>query len=132
MSSMDETVNRLQEEVRKEQELRRQLEADNKAIKEEFSKANTAEEAVETARKFIEESLPEAIITMRSLMANSTSDSVRSGLSKYVVDIVLHRKHEDSDTGGLKDLLKSLGADAPIESKNEAADAEAATEGSNE
>jgi sugar-specific transcriptional regulator TrmB len=130
--SMDETVNRLQEEVRKEQELRRQLEADNKAIKEEFSKANNAEEAVETARKFIEESLPEAIITMRSLMASSTSDSVRSGLSKYVVDIVLHRKHEDSDTGGLKDLLKSLGADAPIESKSEEATANTEVEGSSE
>lgn len=131
MSSMDETVNRLQEEVRKEREMREQLQADNKAIKEEFGKANNQEEAVEIARRFIEESLPEAIITMRSLMANSTSDSVRSGLSKYVVDIVLHRKHEDSDTGGLKDLLKSLGADAPTESEAEAtatSDAADATE----
>lgn len=83
-------------------------EADKQAIISEFAKAGTRDEAIEKARDFIEESLPEAIITLRSLMASSDSDSVRASAAKFVVQTVIDRKLESGENNEIKDLLTKL------------------------
>lgn len=108
MNDPNHTASLLQQELENERNMREEAERANKALVEEFSKANTQDEVLEVAQKGIKDLLPTAIKTMRDLLNHSDSDSVKAGLSKYITDTVLTHKIEGEGNSEIKELLKQL------------------------
>lgn len=108
MTDPNVLANMLQEELEKERKAREDAEAANKALVEEFAKANTPDEVLEVAQKGIKDLLPSAIGTMRHLLEYSESDSVKASLSKYITESVLTHKVEGDGNNEIKELLKQL------------------------
>lgn len=104
----DDISRMLQEELENERKAREDAEATNRALIEEFSKANTHDEVLEVAQKGIKDILPDAITQIRHLVKYSDSDSVRAGLSKYIVDTVLTHKVEGEGNSEIKELIRQL------------------------
>lgn len=101
------TTSLLQQALEDERKRSQQLEANNKALVEEFSKADTYEDQLEIAKDAIAEILPMAISTTKSLIANGT-DSVRASLSRYVMETVLSGKLQQSSDTAVAGLLQAL------------------------
>lgn len=98
---LQQTISSLQADLQREREAKEALIA-------EFSKAETYEEQVQVAKDAIAELLPEAVTTMKSLMANSDKDAVRAGLAKYVFETVLSGKLQESGNKTVDELLRKL------------------------
>jgi len=106
--SPEEIAASLTAEIQQRDKLIESQQKDLDALKAEFSKASTAQEAVETARKKIEDLLPLALVNMENLLTTAESESVRSSLSRFVVTSVLDKKLEDKDDNEIKALLTAL------------------------
>ena len=90
-----------------------ELEANNRALVAEFSKADSYEDTLKIAREAIKDILPLAITTVKSLIASADSESVRASLSKYVMDTVLSNKLDSGSNSDVADLLKNLAKNDP-------------------
>lgn len=116
MDTTDTSANLLQQALVAEQAKVQQLAQANRALIEEFSKADTYEEQLEIAKKAIKDILPKAIETVNELIISGESESVRASLSKYVLDSVLSGKLDksaDNEIAGLLRLLADNGKNIP-------------------
>lgn len=103
------TTNLLQQALEAERLKSQQLDNANRALVQEFSKADTYEEQLEIAKKAIKDILPKAIETVNELIIDdATPAGVRAGLSKYILDSVLSGKLDRSTDAEVAGLLMAL------------------------
>lgn len=108
MAKDNNSVHLLQEALRAEQEKNKQLEEQKAALVAEFSNADSFDDQLEIAKNAIKDILPDAVHTLKYLIANSDKDAVRGSLSKWVVESVLNGKLDRTSDKTTADLLKAL------------------------
>lgn len=112
---MDESTttnaSQLQQIVDQERLRNQELLEANKALVEEFSKADTYEEQTQVAKNAICDILPSAIINMKQILGDNKNENTvgtRASLSKYVLETVLGGKLDKAGESAVGELLKKL------------------------
>jgi hypothetical protein len=112
MASPEEIGKALQQEIERLRVKEEEQQKTINALKQEFTDANTSldpEAVAKVARKAIIDIMPKAIIQLGQLIEYAESESVRAGLSKFVIACGLDKsKFEDVGTGSLAALVKEL------------------------
>lgn len=98
----------LQRIINEERAKSAELQSDMQALREEFANADTYDETVAVARKGIANMLELAVTTAERLLANATSESVQSSMSKFVIETVLSGKLDAQPEGEIRELIKRL------------------------
>lgn len=90
-----------------EEELRKYQQAIEQEYERAEAKAKTVDETVENSVEFFRKNAAHAGATIVFLMEHSTSDSVRLGAAKYVIDRVM-RGQVDAPGDPVAEILKGL------------------------
>jgi hypothetical protein len=99
----------LQKALAEERARSTRLEADKKAIAEEFADAaGDYDKTIQAARNGIAGMLELAVTTAEQILVNGDTDSVRASMSKFVIEAVLSGKLEREVEGEIKSLIKRL------------------------
>lgn len=89
-----------------------QVKREKEALVAEFANAETYEDTLRIAKDAIADMLSLAITQTKMLLANAESESVRSGLAKYVIDTVVSGKLDRANDENISKLFDKLLEDA--------------------
>lgn len=86
-----------------------ELRRDKAALTSEFADSASDTITEENGKKRIIELAPDALATLRYLVKNADSESVKATCAKYILDITIGKKKIEGDIDqGIENLIESL------------------------